>query len=151
MTNSTECAAYYQYFLLIIGQLFIGTSEVLLMSNFKHLKTVLDHHINSMNDSVSLFGENPEIDFTRERQLPFDKVVKSILCLEAGSLKDELLKYNDYAVDTPTVSAFVQARNKIRVDAFEHLFKQFNNKTHKDKLYKGYRLLAIDGCEVPID
>lgn len=104
-----------------------------------------------MNNSVSLFAENPEIDFTRARKLPFDKVVKSILCLEAGSLKDELLKYNDYAVDTPTTSAFVQARDKIKVDAFKHLFKQFNNKTHKDKLFKGYRLLAIDGCEVPID
>lgn len=104
-----------------------------------------------MNNSVSLFAENPEVDFTRARKLPFDKVVKSILCLEAGSLKDELLKYNDYAVDTPTASAFVQARDKIKVDAFKHLFKQFNNKTHKDKLFKGYRLLAIDGCEVPID
>lgn len=126
-------------------------SEVLLMNNFRHLKNVLNYHINSMTKSCSLFVENPEVDFSRERKLPFDKTIKSVLYLEAGSLKDELLKYNDYAIDTPTVSAFIQARDKIKVDAFEHLFNQFNNRTHKERLYKGYRLLAVDGSEVPID
>jgi len=71
--------------------------------------------------------------------------------MEAGSLKDELLKLNDYSIDTPTASAFIQARNKIKVDAFKSLFNNFNKKTSKLKSYKGYRLLAVDGSEEPID
>lgn len=31
------------------------------------------------------------------------------------------------------------------------MFDNFNTKTHCDKLYKGYRLIAIDGSELPID
>ena len=47
--------------------------------------------------------------------------------------------------------AFVQARNKIKIDAFKSLFDNFNKKTSKLKTYKGYRLLAVDGSEEPID
>lgn len=144
-------AAYYQSLIDNRPVVYRYMSEVLLMNTFKHLKNVLNYHIGSMSKSASLFTVNPETDFTRERKLPFGKVMKCVLCMEAGALKDELLKYSDYASDTPTASAFIQARGKIKVDAFTHLFNHFNNKTHKDKQYKGYRLLAIDGCEVPID
>ena len=48
--------------------------------------------------------------------------------METGSLKDELLKLNDFSTDTPSVSAFVQARCKIKVDAFKTLVDRFNKK-----------------------
>ena len=69
----------------------------------------------------------------------------------SSSIKDELLKFNDFSIDTPSASAFVQARSKIKPEAFKALFDGFNNKTFKKKLYHGYRLLAIDGSELPID
>ena len=121
------------------------------MNNYKHLKKVLNYCIKKISECSSLFCENPEVDFTRNRNLNFEMTIKNVICMETGSLKDELLKLNDYSVDTPTASAFVQARSKIRVDAFKILFDRFNDKTHKDKLFKGYRLLAIDGSELPID
>lgn len=97
------------------------------MNNYKHLKNVLNYNIKKIAECSSLFCDNSEVDFTRNRKL------------------------NDYSVDTPTASAFIQARSKIRVEAFKILFDRFNKKTHKDKLYKGYRLLAIDGSVLPID
>ena len=121
------------------------------MNNYKHLKNVLNYNIKKMAECSSLFSENPEVDFTRDRKLDFETTMKNVICMETGSLKDELLKLNDYSVDTPTASAFIQARSKIRVEAFKILFDRFNDKTHKDKLFKGYRLLAIDGSELPID
>ena len=121
------------------------------MNNYKHLKNVLNYNIKKMVECSSLFSENPEVDFTRDRKLDFETTMKNVICMETGSLKDELLKLNDYSVDTPTASAFIQARSKIRVEAFKILFDRFNDKTHKDKLFKGYRLLAIDGSELPID
>lgn len=55
-----------------------------------------------------------------------------------------------YNLDTPTVSSFIQARDKIQPDAFHTLFNLFNDRTRKSKLYKGYRLLAVDGSTLPI-
>ncbi len=121
------------------------------MNNFNSLRKNLNHCIKILNNSRSLFVENPNSDFIRNRKLDFSTVINNIICLEAGSLKDELLKLNDYSIDTPTASAFVQARNKIKIDAFKSLFDNFNKKTSKLKTYKGYRLLAVDGSEEPID
>ena len=117
------------------------------MNNFNSLRKNLNHCIKILNNSRSLFVENPNTDFIRNRKLDFSTVINNIICLEAGSLKDELLKLNDYSIDTPTASAFVQARNKIKIDAFKSLFDNFNKKTSKLKTYKGYRLLAVDGSD----
>lgn len=121
------------------------------MSNSKHLKKVLNNVISVVSGSPSLFVINPETDFTRNRLLNFETVIKNIICMEAGSLKDELLKLNEYSIITPTTSAFVQARSKIKYDAFKSLFDIFNKKSQVVKTYKGYRLLAIDGSVLPID
>lgn len=64
--------------------------------------------------------------------------------MESSSLKDELLQLNNFSIITPTASAFVPARGKIKVEAFKILFYRFNGKSHQDKLFKGYRLLPID-------
>lgn len=48
----------------------------------------------------------------------------------------------------PTVSAFVQQRNKISVTAFETLLHKFTESFPQQKLYKGYRLLAVDGSDL---
>ncbi len=50
----------------------------------------------------------------------------------------------------PTVPAFVQARNKIKIEAFEQLFYQTIPSGTQDKGYKGYQLLAHDGSDINI-
>lgn len=126
-------------------------SEVYIMNNFKHLKNVLNYNIKKMAECSAIFCENPEKDFTRNRVLTFEETVRNVICMGSGSLKDELLKFHFYSLETPTASAFIQARDKIRVEAFKILFERFNEKTRRDKLFKGFRLLAIDGSELPID
>ena len=120
------------------------------MNNYKSLKKQLKFCIKTMNDSSSLFVINPEKDFTRKRKHLFGNTLMNVLLLEGGSLKDELYKLFGYNLDTPTVSSFIQARDKIQPDAFHTLFNLFNEKTKKPKLYKGYRLLAVDGSTLPI-
>lgn len=43
-----------------------------------------------MDDSRSLFCVNPDTDFIRSRILDFKTTITSIICMENGSLKDEL-------------------------------------------------------------
>lgn len=125
-------------------------TEEKLMNNYKHLKNVLLDNIKILSECSSLFTENVS-DFSRNRKLNFKTVMMNVICMETGSLKDELLKLNEYSIATPTASAFIQARSKIKVSAFKTLFDNFNQVTHVTKTYKGYRLLAIDGSELPID
>lgn len=40
------------------------------------------------------------------RKLSIETVIKNVICTEAGSLKDESLKLNDYSSFSPTASAY---------------------------------------------
>ena len=120
------------------------------MNNYKSLKKQLKFCIKTMNDSSSLFVVDSNKDFTRKRKHLFGSTLFNVLLLESGSLKDEMFKLFGYKLDTLTASSFVQARSKIRPDAFHTLFNMFNERTQKIKLHKGYRLLAVDGSVLPI-
>lgn len=67
------------------------------MNNYKHLKNVLNYNIKKMAECSSLFCGNSEVDFTRNRKLNFETTIENVICMETGSLKDELLKLNDYS------------------------------------------------------
>ena len=71
----------------------------------------------------------------------------SILSMSSKDLKCELMDFFDMDKNMPIVSAFVQQRNKISVAAFETLFHKFTESFPRQKLYKGYRLLAVDGSD----
>jgi hypothetical protein len=96
------------------------------------------------------FVKNPGKDFTRNRKLPFDAVMKLLITMGGNSICKELLEASDYDEKCATTSAFVQQREKILPYAFEFVFHKFNE-VHSDvKLYKGYRLLAVDGSDFNI-
>ena len=112
--------------LLIIGLLFIGICwRYLNMNNYKYLKNVLFQNIKNLFDVCSIFCVNPDTDFTRNRKLDFETTMKIVLCMGASPIKDELLKFNDFSIATPSASAFVQARSKIKPEAFKALFNGF--------------------------
>lgn len=119
------------------------------MNNWKSLYKILKNQISKLNWHKE-FYKNPNQDFTRDRKLKLETVINLLLCMEAGSLKDELYKYFDLNLDNPTASALIQQRQKIKIEAFEWLLKKFTNKTRQNKTYKGYRLLAVDGSSAPI-
>lgn len=89
-------------------------------------------------------------NFTRRGKFKPQDIFKSLLLMEDKALSHELLPYFDFKKNTPTPSAFVQARAKIKPSAFEALFKRFvfkNTDNKKKYLYKGYRLFAVDGSD----
>ena len=108
----------------------------ILMNKFKHMKKMLKQCIHQLDESSSLFVINPDKDFTRKRKHLFGNTLMNVLLLEGGSLKDELYKLFGCNLDTPTVSSFVQARDKIQPDAFHTLFNLFNERTRKPNYIK---------------
>lgn len=119
---------------------------------FVNIQDLLEKSQDTIKDSLSQYVSNPNHDFIRNRKLPFEKMISSILSMEGRSLNNELLYQSGCAINTPTSSAFIQQRNKISYKAFESLFHDFTRKATKDgaALFNGYRLLAVDGSDVQI-
>lgn len=55
------------------------------MNNAKHLKRTLLNLVDKLSYDHREFQ-----DFTRNKKFPFHILIKFILCMEAGSIKDEL-------------------------------------------------------------
>ena len=114
------------------------------------VKQKLEAAISQLSDVSWMFSKKPGIHFTRDRKLPFSKVISCLLAMEGGSLTSELLKFFGCSADIASSSAFVQQRSKISEEAFPMLFSLFVKKTDSSKLYKGLRLIAADGSDIHI-
>ncbi len=114
----------------------------------KIVKRTLKKTVKEISYNPQVFAKNPEKDFSRKRKLTAEKMMYSILSMSGKDLKCELLDFFILDKNTPTVSAFVQQRNKISVAAFETLFHKFTSAFPQQKLYCGYRLLAVDGSDL---
>ena len=119
------------------------------MNNYpKHIKSTLHSVIRDMAKHPEDFCYCPEKDFTRKRKLPFEKVLTLLVKMGGHSLRDEMLDCLDFKEKPASVSALVQQRSKILPEALEYLFHKFTDCCHRPKLYKGYRLLAVDGSDL---
>ena len=119
-------------------------------SQIQEVKDKLGFAIDQLCKTSWMFVKDPGRDFTRERKLPLHKVLSVLLCMEGGSLTNELLRYFGCSQDTASSSAFIQQRHKINEFAFPSLFDLFVKNTDEERLYKGYRLLAADGSDIQI-
>ncbi len=114
------------------------------------LKEKIFSIIKQMEASPAAFVRHPGKDFTRNRKLPFETVVKLIISMGGNSIYKELLEAAGYSIETATTSAFVQQRDKILPDAFDFLFHAFTDTCTDVKRYRDYRLLAVDGSSLPV-
>ena len=119
------------------------------MKNYpKQIKNTLLAVIRNMAKHPENFCHCPEKDFTRNRKLSLEKVLTLLVKMGGHSLRDEMLDCLDFEETPATVSALVQQRNKLLPEALEYLFREFTNRCHDPKTYKGYRLLAVDGSDL---
>lgn len=116
----------------------------------QELKNLLISIINTQKQNLSSLVSNPNIDFSRNRKIPYETMILSLLTMEGTTLTNELLRQFGCSASTATSSAFVQQRKKILPIALENLFRDFVSKTAQDDNYKGYKLLAVDGSDIQI-
>lgn len=116
----------------------------------KNIKKTLKNQIEELSKNANNYCKSPSKDFTRNRKLPFEKVVQFMLTKSGKSLNCEILDFFDFNSNAPTSSAFVQQRDKINYVAFEDLFHKFTDSIKEEKLFKGYRLLAVDGSDLHV-
>ena len=117
----------------------------------KVLKSLLFREINSLDRSE--YAKSPDVDFTRSRKLPFYALITTMLRMEGKSMGNELISMFPKASGTPSVSAFVQQRSKLKEGVFDDLFHSLVRSAEsiqKPKTINGLRLLAVDGSDVQI-
>jgi hypothetical protein len=94
-------------------------------------------------------------DFTRQRKLPFPKLVLFMLNIVKQSLQKELTEFylNFSTEKNITNSAYSQSRMKLNYTAFIELNDAIIKEFYTDndfKLWRGFRLLGIDGSRIQL-
>lgn len=105
--------------------------------------------INKVASEPHNYCTNPDTDFTRNRKLSMEKMLQGIIGMESKSLTNELLDLFDASAETPSASAFIQQRDKIRPIAFESIFKNFSKKL-MNSFDNDIPVFAIDGSDIQI-
>ena len=103
-----------------------------------------------MAQQASLFAVNPRKDFTRNRDIDFQTLLRILLSIGGNSLNKELYDYFKAKDYVPTKSAFVQQRAKLLPEALGYMIHEFNDRIPAKKTLSGYRLYAIDGSDFNI-
>lgn len=115
------------------------------MTFANQVKNTLLQDISDMAQMPWLFSKHPDTDFSRKRKLNFQSLIHFFICMEAGTIRHELLKYFAYTSGTLSNSAFHQQRNKLLSETFPFLFWKFNDHYPFFLYKKKYQLLACDG------
>ena len=116
----------------------------------KSVKKMFDYAMKQLCETPDLCAKKPDKDFTRNRKLPFRKVISMLLAIAGKSLRNEIEEYFGHSKHTPSASAFVQQRQKISPNALPTLFRLFVMQNKSVQLYKGLRLIAVDGSHFRI-
>ena len=115
------------------------------------IKSLLDSIIDDLSSTKEDFVKNPGVDFTRDRKLPFDMVIKLVLSMKGNTLNKELYDFfGRNPNEIVTSSAFIQQRDKLKENIFEEIFHRFNDSMEDLKTFKGYKLYAVDGSDINI-
>ncbi|MDO4779388.1 MAG: IS4 family transposase [Tissierellia bacterium] len=115
----------------------------------KQIKQLLMDEVKKVSQNIERFCVNPGKNFTRERKIPVEKLMLGIIGMQSKNLTNELLNLYDASVNTPTASAFVQQRSKLKPEAFEEIFKGFSKQLCSEKS-SDLPVFAVDGSDIQI-
>lgn len=118
------------------------------IAKISEFRTKLYESIQETCTLTPYFCYDPTRNFTRTRQLPFDRVILHVLAFLNHSLQGEIFDLCDDMQEAPTKSALIQQRHKIRPDAFHFLFHDFMSRVKPSLSFQGFSLLACDGSVI---
>ena len=111
--------------------------------NSQKLRNLLLNLINKQKQDLTGLVSDPDVNFTRNRKIPYENMILSLLTMEGATLTNELLRQFGCSTTTATSSAFVQQRKKILPAALENLFQEFASQTARSDNYRGYKFLLL--------
>ena len=116
----------------------------------KFIKKKLNQNIQKLVWNREDYVYDPKRDFTRNRKISLRTLIELLITMGAGSQNKEVLEFFKFDVALPTASALIQQRNKLKPSGLLFVLQEFTKSFKKQKKYRGYRLLAVDGSKIPI-
>ena len=95
------------------------------ISGVAAIKNNLFYLVSKMGETLEQYVKKPGKDFTRNRKLTFETILKMLICMGGNTINEELYDWFEFSVDTSFVSSFIQQRNKLFSIALQELFEQF--------------------------
>ncbi len=115
------------------------------------LKKVLSTSIKEISEHSTDYVILNKNHLSRKRKWDLPTLIHFILSAGSNSLGYEIGEFFEYKKGFPSVSSFVQQRQKLHYSAFQTLFDSFNTRTTKrPKLFKKYRILSVDGTNLSL-
>lgn len=115
----------------------------------KHIKKLLTSEIRKVAQNVSEYCFHPQNDFVRNRKLPAEVLLKTVIGMGSRSLTNELIDLFCSSPDMPSASAFSQQRCKLKPEAFKAVFDGFTNSI-RENFPDRMTVLAVDGSDIQI-
>lgn len=115
----------------------------------KQIKTLLISEIRKVANNASEYCQHPGNDFTRNRKLPLETILRGIIGMESKSLTNELIDLFQVKPGMPTASAFSQQRCKLKPEAFKAVLDGFSDRLRKN-FSDELPTFAIDGSDIQI-
>ena len=112
----------------------------------KQVKNLLTSVISEVASAPQNCCVDPNRNFTRNRKISLKTLIRGIINMEGKSLSNELIDVFPKTADIPSVSAFVQQRDKIKPEAFETVFNKFTSRAIKPSCEMV--TLAVDGSDI---
>ena len=109
----------------------------------ENIKILFTDAVHSVVSDISLYSIHPEKDFTRNKKLPPDKLISFMVSCVSSSTKIELLDFFGLDYHAPSSSAFNQQHAKLKPDALETVFHQFNNSLHSIEEFTDHSFLLL--------
>lgn len=109
------------------------------------IKKCFAEAVRSVASNISAYVLNPDKDLTRTKKLPAQKLISFMVSCGSSGTKSELLDFFNLDAESPSASAFNQQRAKLKPDALEAVFRQFNSSVYNGENTSGYRYFAADG------
>ena len=113
--------------------------------NHAQVKALLISAVNTVSSSIVDYAVNPGKDFTRNRKLPADKLIRFLIAEGSSTTKNEIIDFFGTGICPPSSSAFVQQREKLKPEALYKVLELFNASVSSYEKQEKYRFIAADG------
>ena len=92
-----------------------------------YVLSTLEQCVDQVKSNLRPYVTDPISDFTRNRKLNFEQLVRFYLQLQAKSNNSELNDFFAKVESMPSSSALSQAKGKVSYKAFERIFQKFSH------------------------
>lgn len=117
----------------------------------QQIKDLFYSSVEEIASDISQYAVHPDTDFLRNRKISSQKLISFLVSQGASSTKVEMLDFWGLNSSAPSSSALNQQRAKLKPDALEAVFKQFNSSLQSLSPSvlqdEKYRFLAADGSK----